>query len=386
MLRQRGSATLHYLDRYCGIPAIAILGSLRRKRALPSKIESIGLLRLAGIGDTVLISAAVADLRDAFPRASLTFFAGPTNFEFAQMLDGLDRVVKVPVRNIAGGLGAIRSVPVDVMVDFGPWPRLEALFTLFSTASFTIGFRTAGQYRHHGYDLTVDYSSEVHELENFRRPVRALGVKTGSLPFLRRPQIGTLTSSPYVVFHLWPGGRRRKLKQWPSKRWVQLIEEFAGLGMTIMLTGALADRSSNEAIIECLQHSACGFVRNVAGVKLRDTAAILAASRLVVSVNTGVMHMAAALGVPLVALHGPTSSKRWGPVSEKAIVVDSPAAGCGYLNLGWEYPLRPPRCMQCISYETVRDACRAALEKDPGNPQLERPTRSFVTVANEMER
>lgn len=351
---------------------------------MPSKIESIGLLRLAGIGDTVLISAAIADLRIAFPRASLTFFAGPTNFEFAQMLDGLGHVVKVPVRNILGGLSAIRSVPVDLMIDFGPWPRLEALLTLFSRASFTMGFRTVGQYRHYGYDLTVDYSSDVHELENFRQPVRALGVKTGSLPVLRKPQIGTLPASPYVVFHLWPGGRRRMLKQWPSERWVQLIEEFAALRMNVVLTGARSDSRSNDDIIMRVQSSARRFVRSVAGVSLQETASILAASRLAVSVNTGIMHIAAALGVPLVTLHGPTSSKRWGPISENAIVVNSPAAGCGYLNLGWEYPLRPPRCMECISYETVRDACHAVLENGKANSHLEQPSRSSEDIANEM--
>jgi heptosyltransferase III len=383
MIRQRGSPTLHYLDRYCGIPVIALLGSLRRKRLLPPKIESIGLLRLAGIGDTVLVSAAVADLRHAFPRASLTFFSGPTNFEFVQMMDGLDRVVEVSVRNVAGGLRAIRSVPVDVMIDFGPWPRLEALYTLLSRASFTIGFRSSGQYRHFGYDLTVDHSPNVHEIENFRQLVRPLGVKTVSLPSLRRPQIGALLSSPYVVFHLWPGGRRKELKQWPSERWVKLIEDFVARGMKVVLTGAHSDSRCNDEIIGRMQPCARGFVSNIAGVSLPETAAMLAHSCLVVSVNTGVMHMAAALNVRLVALHGPTSSLRWGPISERAVAVNSPLEGCGYLNLGWEYPARPPACMECIPYETVRDACLAVLRKDLGNPHLELPRKSLEGVANE---
>ena len=46
--------------------------------------------------------------------------------------------------------------------------------------------------------------------------------------------------------------------------------------------------------------------------------------------------MAAATGVPLVALHGPSSPHRWGPVSKNAIVVEPPLRGCGFLNLGFE--------------------------------------------------
>jgi len=354
---------LHFLDRYAGIPAIATLGHLRRKRALPSKTETIGLLRTVAIGDTVLMSAIIADLRSAFPRASLIFFAGPSNFEIAGMLDGLDRVVKVPIHNLAAGLRAVRSVPVDIMIDFGSWPRLDALLTLFSRASFTIGFRTPGQHRHYGYDLTVGHSSEVHEIENYRQLVRALGVETVNGPILRTPQVGVVPANDYAVFHLWPGGKLSKLKQWPLESWVRLVEEFTGWGTEVVLTGAPSDRGCNDALIECVPHPVRSLVRNGAGLSLQETAAALAHSRLVVSVNTGVMHMAAALGVPLVALHGPTSSKRWGPISEKAIIVDSPLDGCGYLNLGWEYPAQPPACMKCISYETVRDACRGLLEK-----------------------
>ena len=387
MIRQRGSPTLHYLDRYCGIPAIAILGSLRRKRKLPPKIESIGLLRLAGIGDTVLISAAVADLKDAFPKAFLTFFSGSTNLEFVKMMDGLDQIVEVPVRNVEAGLKAIRSVPVDVMIDFGPWPRLEALFTLFSKSSYTIGFRASGQYRHYGYDQIADHSPNVHELENFRKLVHLLGVKTIRLPSLRKPQKKeVLPDSSYVVFHLWPGGRRRKLKQWPIERWIRLIEEFVASDLKVVLTGASSECSSNDAIINRVQYCDRGFVRNLAGVSLRDTAAILASARLVVSVDTGVMHMAAALGAPLVALHGPSSSRRWGPTSANAVSVDSPLAGCGYISLGWESVSPPLKCMESISYEAVRDACLAIMKKESRNPNVDLPSSSFEGITDETRR
>ena len=361
-MQERGNPTLHFLDRYLGIPSVALLGHMKSKRPLPSKIENICLLKTVGIGDTVLISGVVADLRMAFPHASLTIFSGQSNFEMAHMLDGIDRVVKVPIRNLVAGLRAMRAVSIDILLDFGHWPRIDALLSLLSGASFTVGFCVQGQYRHYGYDLAVKYSSEVHEIENYRQLVRALGVETSNPPFLRTPRVGVAPVSDYAVFHLWPGGMLSRLKQWRSESWVRLIEEFASLGMEVVLTGAPSDCASNDAIIERVRPHARGIVRNAAGLSLQETAGALAHSRLVVSVNTGVMHMAAALGVPLVALHGPTSSKRWGPISDRAIVVNSPLDGCGYLNLGWEYPSNPPPCMECIRYEEVRDACRRLLE------------------------
>lgn len=354
---------LHCLDRYAGIPVVAILGQMRRKRKLPSKIQTVGLLRTAAIGDTVLISAAIADLRTAFPDASVIFFSGPSNFEIARMLDGVDKVVETPIVNLAAAVRCVRSVAVDVMIDFGQWPRFDALLALLCRASFTIGFQTRGQHRHYGYDATVEHSCSVHEIENYRRLVGALGVKTGNPPRLRTPPPSPLSAPDYAVFHLWPGGRRKKLKQWPEERWLELVEEIVSGEIEVVLTGAPADRISNDAIIERIPQHARRFVRNAAGLSLQETAAMLAHSRLVVSVDTGVMHMAAALGVPLVALHGPTSSRRWGPISERAVAVDSPLDGCGYLNLGWEHSSRPLTCMECIPYESVRDACRSVIAK-----------------------
>lgn len=369
-MRQRGNPILHFLDRYAGIPAIAILGHLRRKRVLPFKIKTFGLLRTAAIGDTVLISAAIADLRSAFPDASMIFFAGPSNIEIARMLDGVDKVVDVPILSLLAALCRVRSVAVDVMVDFGQWPRFDALLTLLSRASFTIGFHTPGQYRHYGYDVAVAHSSDVHEIENYGQLLGALGVKTGNLPRLRRPSPGALSTANYAVFHLWPGGRRKKLKQWPDEKWLELVEEIASREMEVVLSGAPADRDGNDAIIDRVPPCARCFVRNAAGLSLQETAAILAYARLVVSVDTGVMHMAAALGAPLVALHGPTSSRRWGPISDRAIAVDSPLDGCGYLNLGWEHSSRPLACMECIPYEAVRDACRSVIGKQVQSGQL----------------
>jgi ADP-heptose:LPS heptosyltransferase len=380
MIKERGSALLHYLDRAGGIPTIVLLGHLRRKRQIPQSIQTIGLLKTGAIGDTVLMSAVIADLRHTFPSAAITLFASEGNFEMADMLNGLDRVIKMPMRNLIAGIAAARGPAVDVMLDFGQWSRAEALIALFSRASYTVGFKTPGQYRHYIYDRVVDHSSDIHELENYRRIVRALGAETRSLPFLRVPEKSGTSLRDYVVFHLWPGGRRKKLKQWPLERWVRLIEEFAGQGMGVVLTGAPSDIAANDRLLSTLPSRVRHFVRNVAGTNLKETTLTLADARLVVSVDTGVMHIAAALGVPLVALHGPTSAKRWGPISERAVAIDSPLPGCGYISLGWEHRFQPPACMECISYEAVRDACTTMLLKWPSAERSELLRSSSMRV------
>jgi ADP-heptose:LPS heptosyltransferase len=81
------------------------------------------------------------------------------------------------------------------------------------------------------------------------------------------------------------------------------------------------------------------------------------------------MHLASLLDVPLVALHGPTSRRRWGPLGERAVAL-APAAGvgvtndCEFLNLGFEYPKQPIDCMRRIGVDEVFAACRRLLQND----------------------
>jgi heptosyltransferase I len=350
---------------------VSALGMARSKRTSLPKIRTIGMLKTAGIGDTVLLAGPLADLRAAFPDARIVLFVGSNNLEAARLLDGASSVVPLPIRNVPRALSLIRREPVDVMLDFGPWPRINALLTVCARASFTVGFRTSGQYRHYGYDAVVDHSRNVHEIENYRRLIGAIGVRGSHRPVLR-PRFEKLDAAwlgrRFLVFHLWSGGSRADLKLWPIENWARLAEDLTAAGYDIALTGAEFDHGRNQNLIGDLTIARRNKLFNVAGWPLGRVASLLSRASLVVSVDTGVMHLAAALGTPLVALHGPTSPIRWGPVGPRAVTIESPVRG-GYLNLGWEAPAAPPPCMESISCETVLDACLNLLGEN-GRPQM----------------
>ena len=80
---------------------------------------------------------------------------------------------------------------------------------------------------------------------------------------------------------------------------------------------------------------------------------VLLQSRLVISVNTGVMHLAAILGAPTISLNGPTNNDRWGPVGPRAVGIQSPGEGCGYLHLGFESCNGVTDCMERITVDMV---------------------------------
>jgi ADP-heptose:LPS heptosyltransferase len=346
-----------------GVAVLWLVGALRRSRERPQAPRRIGLVKTTGIGDMVLLTAVIDDVLAAFPQADVVVVGSAEN---VGLIDAGARVsvLELPAATPWKALPLLRRQRFDVLVDFGQWSRLEGLYTALCGARWTAGFDTPGQRRHHGYDAPVAHRDDVPELENYRRLTATLGIASTAMPrFAPQGPTPLADLGPYVVFHLFPGGFRSELREWAPERWVALAAKVAELGCAVVLTGAPADAPRAQALAEQLR-AAGARVEDVAGrFKLRQTVDVLAGAACVVSVNTGVMHIAAALGVPTVALNGPTSSLRWGPVGERVTNVDSDLPGCGFLNLGFEYEGQREDCMAGVPVDRVAAAVAAALEE-----------------------
>ena len=156
---ERGNSRFRFLDRYVGIPIIFILGLLKkRSKIIPDSIKKVAFLKTAGIGDTALLSAVVRDFKDAYPSIQLTFFVASNNYEMAQLMSGMDRIIILPIAKPWECIRIVKeSGKYDIWIDFGPWPRLNALLSFFSNARLKVGFKTKCQYRHYIYDLTAEH-------------------------------------------------------------------------------------------------------------------------------------------------------------------------------------------------------------------------------------
>lgn len=138
---------------------------------------------------------------------------------------------------------------------------------------------------------------------------------------------------------MWPApGAGRVLKQWPASHWAELISELIADGYEVVLTGSKADAPCNQAFLDTY-FADCNSVRSLAGsVGLGVLAGSFGRCAAVISVNTGIMHLAAAAGAPTVGLHGATNPLRWGPVGDNAISLLPERGERAYLHLGFEYP------------------------------------------------
>lgn len=364
---QRGKKRNRQLDLWVGIPLLNLLATVRRRRTQPPHDpRRIGVMCSPALGDTLLFSAVLGDIRAAFPAAHIVHFCMKQNLAAAEVIPGADKRVLISLTKPVKTARRIRAEKIDVLLDFTSWQRLTAFYTMLSRAKFTVGFSTAGQRRSRGYDRTVEHRADRHEMENFRALLRGSGLP---IEAVHAPRIDVPPSAamPFeqeqdiVALHLWASGQRSWLREWPEDRWTKLARRLAGPETLFLITGAASDQQRTAPFVASMKAAGLRCEAFVSPDGFRTLAQIFRRARLVVSVNTGVMHLAAIAGAPTVAINGPNRNGRWGPVGPRAIGVEAPGEGCGYLHLGFDFAGNATDCMERTTVDQVFAAAEALL-------------------------
>jgi heptosyltransferase I len=236
-----------------------------------------------------------------------------------------------------------------------------------SVAKYSVGFRTPGQNRSRGYDRTVEHRSDCHEVVNFRSLLRGSGLTKASINHAPAVVVREIPEQPFaresdiVTLHPWASGQRSWLREWPEERWVELARCLAKPETLFVVTGAPSDAPRITPLLERLSAAGLRAETFVSPDGFRTLTHLLQRSRLVISVNTGVMHLAAVAGAKVVAINGPNRNGRWGPIGPWAIGVEAPGEGCGYLHLGFNFDGQPTDCMARTTVDQVYNAAQQLL-------------------------
>ena len=386
-----------FFDRYVGIP-ISILFSLisiiktflnrkgkLRNRSLGSRSETedsidhpkkILFIQLSALGDTILAIPTIRAICRSFPQAELSFLASSTNLSYLERCPYIDRRIlfRYPLHQLIRMLHRERF---DLVIDLEHWSRFSALLAYSTGAPRLVGFSAAHQYRHYLFTDIAPHIPGKHEVFNFLSIAHELGCKTEDTALavwigetesewcrnlLAHEQ--TDPSVPLVVLHPEAGRRGEPRRRWPREHYVTLADTLAAhYNARIVLTGAPDEVKVSEWIAE---QTKCETVCLAGQTQINQLAALFARADLVISGNCGPMHLAAAAGTPIIALHGPTNSVQWGPWTDKATCLTAAVPCSPCLNLGFEYacqalPDGTSPCMHTIAVSEVLQACEVYL-------------------------
>jgi ADP-heptose:LPS heptosyltransferase len=352
------------LDRHLGDP-IALLCSVRRPAARRiANPARIGLIQPTAIGDLIIASGLIAHIRAKFPVAEIHLLHGRSNRAALEVLEpGIIGHTLDFTKPIAT-LRSVRSLRLDVLVDLVPWSTITALICRFSGAPYTLGFSAPGRFRHFLFAHVAEYSANVHQSENFRKLGSFFGPMETYAYRLRssfpKPDI-RLPYDRLVVCHIQPGGSQARAKTWPADRWVDLARRLCDEGYAVAFSGSPADGPAIDAVIAQIQHTGRECLSLAGSLTMPQLCFVLQQSRLAISVDTSPLHLASAVGTPVVGLHGPSRSRQWGAISPDARSIDAVHPSAGYIQFGFEDHPSAREIMRSISADQVYEAASSLL-------------------------
>lgn len=326
------------------------------------KIRRILIINLAFIGDVLLSTPVARALREAYPEAIIDMLVVPLVAPIASGNPYIDHVWEYDkrgkhktIREVWKLVCHLRSQSYDLAVT----TNFAARGAILAWAC-RIPCRVGYDAQHASWFLTQTSSTsrplKQHEAMNYLAVLAPLGITTENteltLAISEENQKALLekihidSSRPQVV--LCPIGSYRQ-KSWTAEGFAELLKEFSPRAQCYLI-GARKDEAELGLI-----NQAAGHVGTVlAGtLSLGELAAFLAQATVLITVDTGPMHIASAVGIPIVALFGPTDPSIWGPRGPKAIVVNH-AKDCSPC---WgKVECSNTSCMSSISLKEVTDA------------------------------
>jgi ADP-heptose:LPS heptosyltransferase len=357
------------LDRYLGNFIALILGARRPVAARIENPARIGLIQPTAIGDLIVASGLIAHIRVMFPRAEIHLLHGTSNRAALDLLEPGIVGHTVDFTKPVAALKHIRSLGLDVLVDLVPWSTLTALVCRFSGVPLTLGFSAPGKFRHFLFAQVAEHSCHVHQSENFKALASYFGHMDHYEYRLRKSFNRPDISLPYdrlIVCHIRPGGSQAHAKAWPTDRWVDLVSRLCDAGYAIAFSGSGADRSEVESVMAQVARPGRQCFSLAGGVSLHEFCFVLQHALLAISVDTSPLHLASALGLPVVGIHGPTLSRRWGAISPNSRSIDASHPAAGYIQFGFERHPQAGEIMRSISVDEVYEAASTILRSRKG--------------------
>jgi ADP-heptose:LPS heptosyltransferase len=355
---------LKFIDRLIGKCAVSFMSTILNATG-PGSQRTFLLIRPGGIGDAVLLMPALRSLKNAFPNAEIDILAEKRN---RQVFTFNRHVRSVYAYDNPVNLLKVLGIKYDVVIDTEQFHRLSVVVAKLTGTPMLVGYATNERSRLLSHP--VAYSHQNYEMDSFFNLLQPLGIakpRTIPAPFLEIPEKAALRAAELLdgfchkaFIAVFPGASIPE-RRWGVDKFMAVARALKGRGVSVIIIGGrdcLFDGSKIISVADGL---------NLAGkTNLIETAAVIEKAALLISADSGILHIAAGVGTRTISLFGPGIENKWAPRGEAHIVLNkrlscSPCTRFGYT------PKCPNgvKCMRDISVENVLDAVDCVM-KIPG--------------------
>ena len=330
---------------------------------------NILLLQLKRIGDLILTTPAITAVRTNFPDSQLTLIVSNKCADLLPAIWDVDRIrmARRDLRDLALFFTIARE-KFDYCIDFTRNDRSAFLAFLSRAKTRAVSYRVRDQSRNRARVYTdfinvrmrdmhiIDYHIGLLEPVGLRFASRAVRLEFPEIARTRAEQLRRDANirEPFVIFH--PGSARRE-KFWDPGRWAKVIEE-TGFNHQVDLVLTSGASPFEQVHIAAIKSQTQQRVIDLSGkTDLLTLAALIGQARLLVTVDSAPMHLAAATRTPQVVLFGPTNPFHWRPRESSALILQ----GKSSVPLTGFSPELPPLPMSQISTDAVIGAMDSLL-------------------------
>jgi ADP-heptose:LPS heptosyltransferase len=341
------------MDLVVGLPlcTLAFLAMLpvrwlvRLRGGSGAPVRRILVVKFLGLGSILLATPLLRRLRETWPDARITFLTLGPNVDLVRRLGCVDEVLGVPNRNVLSLLAAVpglmlalRRSHFDLAIDLEFYSRLSNLVSWGSGARRRVGFFVRARWRGSlltdpvYFNPTLPFGRAVMAL---LKPLRVDPVDATRLvrpavhpeeeraALARLIELGMPASGSLVAVNVNASDLCDE-RRWPEERFASLIERFPKEVASvdrIAFIGTTAQAPVVARVLQALSPAARARCLDLSGrTRLVDLLVLLQHSALLITNDSGPLHVAAALDVPTVSLFGPETPALYGPVGESHLV------------------------------------------------------------------
>jgi lipopolysaccharide heptosyltransferase I len=326
--------------------------------------RKILIIKPSSLGDVVHSLPFLNALRDSFSKAEIHWIIAKGLeglLEGHPMINKLWIINKDDWKRVKGAgttikelrslFKSLKAEKYDIVIDLQGLLR-SGILAKATGAAVRIGFKEGREGSRIFYTNTVKGGKDVHAVDRYLEIAKFLGCNISDIrfpfPLSFNSSLSTLhfqLPNEYAV--IVPGAR------WETKRWHP--ERFGQLSSMMQVKSIVVGGESDADIAGIVVRNSDGNAISVAGkTTLKELIEIIRNARFVVSNDSGPMHIAAALGVPVFAIFGPTNPVRTGPYGRSHVIIRKglECSPCYRKNC------RTVQCMEMISVREAADAIR----------------------------
>lgn len=334
-------------------------------------MRNILVIKLRYIGDVLLATPTLCAIKAAYPEARLTMLVTAGTEDLLRNHPDVDRIMAVEKDSFAAQwrlISELRRLRCDSVIDLTDGDR-SAWLSRLSRAPIRVGFNDEQRWRGRLYSHVVR-STARHRIDRDLEALVPLGIAASD----RTPRLfltpdderqaeqllDRLGLNPMAPVAVIQPGARYWFKAWPAERFAALADRLAvTFGYRVVIGGSEHDRQVAGQVASLATSKPVVLAGQV---PLRTFAAIVKKAALFVGNDSGAMHIAAAVGTPVVALFGPSNPAEWGPRGSRVEVI--------YKDVDCRVCFHPTcergeqNCMRLISVEEVSAAASRMVRSE----------------------